>query len=123
MNRLNELLRTNRPSLTPASRIAKAFDYTLNNWALLSAFLDDGEIEIDNNLVENQIRPLVLGRKNWMFAGSHDGAKRASTAYTLIATAKLHGLNPYQYILMLLTKLPRMQVNQIDTLLPWNLNS
>jgi hypothetical protein len=122
MARLHELLRTHRPSLTPASQIAKACDYVLSNWALLTAYLDDGEIEIDNNLVENQIRPLALGRKNWMFAGSPNGAKRASTAYTLIATAKLHGLDPYQYILMLLTKLPGMQANQIDSLLPWNLN-
>jgi hypothetical protein len=109
--------------LTPASRIAKAFDYTLNIWPLLTVFLDDGEIGTDNNLVENQIRPLGLGRKNWMFAGSHDGVKRASTAYTLVATAKVNGLDPYHYIMMLFTKLSRMQTNQIDTLLPWNLNS
>jgi transposase len=121
MERLKEFLQENRVDLLPASKIAKAFDYTLNNWKELSVYLDDGEVEIDNNLIENAIRPLALGRKNWMFAGSDNGAKWASTAYTIIATAKLHGLDPYAYICLLLRELPKMKSHEIDRLLPWNI--
>jgi transposase len=123
MARFKAFLHENRPAMTPSSGIAKAFDYTLNNWNELSVFLNDGEVEIDNNLIENAIRPLALGRKNWMFAGSANGAKWASTAYTIIATAKLHGLDPYAYIHQLLRKLPGMNSNEIDQLLPWNMKN
>ncbi len=121
MQRLHEFLKENRAGQAPASKIAKAMDYALNNWKELKVFLDDGEVEIDNNLIENAIRPLALGRKNWMFAGSENGAAWASTAYTIIATAKLHGLDPYAYICMLLTELPRTKPEDLDRLLPWNL--
>jgi transposase len=120
MQQLKSFLQQNRTGLTPASKIAKAFDYTLNNFKELSVFLDDGEVEIDNNLIENAIRPLALGRKNWMFAGSANGAKWASTAYTIIATAKLHGLDPYAYIASLLEKLPQTKPDDYDRLLPWS---
>ena len=120
MLQLKAFLQENRAGLTPASNIAKAFNYALNNWKELTVFLDDGEVEIDNNLIENAIRPLALGRKNWMFAGSANGAKWASTAYTLIATAKLHGLDPYAYIVFLLEKLPQTKPDDYDRLLPWS---
>ena len=121
MKAFRVLLDENRIGLLPASKIAEAFDYTLNNWHRLLVFLDDGEVEIDNNLIVNSIRPLALGRKNWMFTGSVNGAKWASVAYTLCACAKLHGLNPYQYFLMLLKELPMAKAGDIDRFLPWNL--
>ena len=103
----------------PASGTGKAIGYLLGNWQRLKVCMDDGEVEIDNNNIENAIRPLALGRKNWMFAGSENGAKWASTAYTIIATAKLHNLDPKKYIELLLEKLPAMKSSEIDSLLPW----
>ena len=120
MGRFREFLDNNRVGLLPASKIAKAFDYTLNNWQRLNVYLSDGEVEIDNNLIENSIRPLALGRKNWMFAGSPKGAEWASVAYSIIATAKLHGLDPYEYICVLLKELPKTKSTDLDRFLPWN---
>jgi len=123
MKAFKVFLDNNRIGLLPASKIAKAFDYTLNNWHRLTVFLDDGEVEIDNNLIENSIRPLALGRKNWMFAGSPNGAEWASVAYTLSACAKLHGLNSYEYFLMLLEELPKAKACDLDRFLPWNIGA
>ncbi len=121
MKKIHDFLVENLSGQAPSSRIAQAIGYALNNWKELEVYLDYGEIEIDNNLIENCIRPLALGRKNWMFAGSANGAKWASTAYTIIATAKLHGLDPHAYVTMLLTELPKMKAGDIDRLLPWNI--
>jgi transposase len=121
MNVLHEFMMKLLETHSPASGTAKAIGYTIDNWQRLKVYLDDGEVEIDNNNVENKIRPLALGRKNWMFAGSENGARWASTAYTIIATAKLHNLDPKKYVELLLEKLPSMKSSGIDALLPWNI--
>jgi transposase len=89
----------------PASDLAKASAYFLNHWTALTRFLDDGRLRLDNNLCERQLRDIALGRKNYLFAGSHDAAHRAATLYSLTRTAALHGLPPLPYLTDVLTKL------------------
>jgi transposase len=87
------------------SKIGKAIRYCLNNWAELTNYLMDGRIEIDNNLIENAIRPFALGRKNWLFHGSPGGAKAGATLYTLIETCKANKIDPYKYFCTMLNKI------------------
>jgi len=102
--------------------IAKAFVYLNNQFAKLCVYLEDGRLHIDNNGAENHIRPMVLGRKNWLFATSVKGAKAIATWYTLIETAKANGLEPYSYLKYLLTEFPYYMRDgkDIEALLPWN---
>ena len=104
----------------PKSLIGKAIGYMLGQWPKLEKYVTDGRLEIDNNLVENAIRPVALGRKNYLFAGSHDGAKRAAIIYTLVATAKRHGVEPLAYLKDVLTRLPDYPYNKLADLLPQN---
>ena len=75
----------------------KALQYALGQWAALSLFLTDSAISLDNNLIENQMRPIALGRKNWLFAGSHEGAMRAAIFFTLINSCRLNKINTWSY--------------------------
>ncbi len=110
----------NKAEVLPKSAIGKAIDYTLSLWSRLIRNVDDGRFEIDNNLVENSIRPIAIGRKNYLFAGSHNGAKWAAILYTLLATAELKGLEPKSYLKELLRKIPDHPVNRLEELLPAN---
>jgi len=88
----------------------------------LTRYLDDGRLEIDNNGAENAIRPFVLGRKNWLFSASVKGVKASANLYSLIETAKANGLEPYTYLRMVFTELPKAEtVEAIEALLPGNL--
>ena len=80
------------------SATAKAIDYSLNRWAALTRYLDDGDLPIDNNWVENQIRPIAIGRNNWLFAGSLRAGKRAAAVMSLVHSARLNGHDPYAYL-------------------------
>jgi transposase len=91
---------------TPKGLLGKAIGYTLNNWKYLVRYLDDGRLRPDNNLVENAIRPFVVGRKNWLFSGHPKGAEASAAMYSLIETAKANGLNPYYYLRHLFECLP-----------------
>ena len=103
----------------PSSALAKASGYLLNQWDALSRFLDDGRLELDNNLCERQLRDIALGRKNYLFAGSHDAARRAATLYSLMRTPALHGVPPLPYLTALLKKLADGRPNEgLDELLP-----
>ena len=104
----------------PKSAIGKALAYSINRWPALTRYLDDGWLNIDNNPVENAIRGIALGRKNWLFAGSEAGGRRAALFYTLIESAKLNSLNPYDYLRHVLTMLPSAKAKDLDVLLPWN---
>ncbi|MBL0168408.1 MAG: IS66 family transposase [Propionivibrio sp.] len=97
---------------------AKAIDYSLRRWAALSRYATDGRLPIDNNPVENIIRPIALGRKNWLFVGSERAGKRAAAIQSLLATAKLNGLDPASWLRETLEKLPTCLNSQIDSLLP-----
>ena len=111
-------LEEQRNSLLPQSTIGKAFGYTFEFWDRLKVYLQDGRLEIDNNLIENTIRPVALGRKNYMFAGSHEGAKRTAIMYSLLGTCKARGAEPTQWMTELLTKLPGHPANRLLELLP-----
>ncbi len=106
------------------SKLAGAVQYTLNMKPYLCVFLDHGEIEISNNQVENAIRPFVVGRKGWLFSDTPKGATASATVYTLVETAKANGLDPYRYLLRLLTELPMYEGSptpeQIESFMPWN---
>jgi transposase len=105
---------------TPKSPIGKAITYTLERKAALGRFLEDGEIEISDIMIENGIRPLALGRKNYMFAGSEDGARRLAIGYSIIGTCIKNGLNVRNYLNHVLKELPKRMSKNIDDLLPTN---
>jgi len=107
---------------TPKSPIRKAIEYALGQWPGFAIFLKDGRVELSNNWVENAIRPVALGRKNYLFKGSESAAQRGAILYSIIATAKLHGKEPREYIRTLLEKLPGEYSNNLDIYLPWNIN-
>ena len=107
----------------PAGKLKKAITYSLNQREFLCAFLDHGEIEISNNQVENAIRPIVVGRKNWLFCDTQAGANASVIVFTVLETAKANGLNPEAYLNHLLTILPERFANNpqdnVDDLMPW----
>ncbi len=118
LDRLKAWLQAN-PGL-PSSPWAKAVNYTLLRWDKLIGYTEDGRIEIDNNLVENAIRPIALGRRNYLFAGSHEAAQRAAVIYSLLATCKKNDVNPQIWLGDVLTRLPTHPHKHIDDLLPQN---
>jgi len=107
-------------TVTPKSTIGKAIQYMTNRWPYLKRYVEDGRYEIDNNLVENAIRPVALGRKNYLFSGSHNGANRSALFYTLVSNAKLQGLEPFAYLRDVLEIIADYPVNKISDLLPVN---
>jgi len=105
----------------PAGPLAEAIRYALARWPALTRFLDDGRIELDNNPVERAIRPIALGRKNHLFAGSDSGGVRWATVCSLIATAKLNNVEPFAYLRNVLQRMTDGHpANRLDELLPWN---
>ena len=102
------------------SDLAKAIRYGRWRWVALSCYLDDGRLEISNNAAENAIRPVALGRKNWLFAGSDSGGDRAALFYTLIRTCKLNGVEPEAWLRDVLTRVGAHPINRLAELLPWN---
>jgi len=89
----------NATYLLPQSRIGEAFTYTLKLWDRIMNYTTDGALFIDNNAIENSIRPVALGRRNYMFAGSHKAAQRAAMMYSFFGICKLHGVNPQQWLM------------------------
>ena len=94
--------------------------YALKRWDAFTLFLEDGRVAIDNNPAERAIRPIALGRKNWLFAGSDAGGETLADAMTIIETAKLSGLNPEAYLTDVLARINDHIVTRLDELLPWN---
>ena len=105
----------------PKMELGKALHYLQGQWERLIRYLDDGAYPIDNNPVENSIRPFTVGRKNWLFANSQAGALASANLYSLIETAKANGLNPYDYLREVFANLPNAEsVDSVEKLLPWN---
>lgn len=104
----------------PKSAIGKAIAYSLKLWPQLTAYTANGEWSIDNNAVENKIRPLALGRKNYLFAGSHQAAQQAAMMYSFFGTCKLNGIEPLQWLTKTLRKIPDHKISRIHELLPLN---
>lgn len=122
MDKFKKWLDEMYPTVLPKSPLGKAISYCLNLWTGLTCFLDDGRLEIDNNLTEQEIKPLVIARKNFLFAASVEGAKALCMHFSFIRTAKSHGLDPYHYYIRLLKSLPHCKtVEDYEKLLPWNI--
>ena len=122
LNAFKDWLEVKQPLTPPKGLLGQAISYTLSNWNKLNIYVEDGRLKPDNNLVENAIRPFVVGRKNWLFAGSPDGAKASARFFTLIETAKANGLEPYAYLRYVFAKLPLAQTEQdLQKLLPHNI--
>ncbi len=109
-----------RQRVPDGSATAKAIDYSLKRWDALIRYCEDGAVPIDNNRVENQIRPWALGRSNWLFAGSLRSGQRAANVMSLVQSAKMNGHDPYAYLKDVLTRLPTQRASEIDELLPHN---
>ena len=105
---------------TPKSAIGKALAYSIERWQRLSLYTENGMLNIDNNPVENSIRPVALGRKNYLFAGSHEAAQRSAMLYSLLGTCKMHGVEPYAWLRNTLEKIASHPINRINELLPHN---
>ena len=112
------------PAAVPSAKIGKALLYLQRQWPKLIRYCDEGELNIDNNPIENAIRPFALGRKNWLFATSPKGAQASAIHYSLIATAQANGHDPYHYLRTVYNQLPKAKtVEDIERLLPWHLDA
>ena len=109
-----------KPNLLPQSTMGKAVGYFLDEYEALRAYLRDGRYEIDNNLVENDIRPAAVGRKRWLFIGHPDAGWRSAVIYSIIVSCRRRGINPQDYVADVLKRLPEHKINRIDELLPGN---
>ena len=124
LDRLKFWLEETYPKCLPKGPLGKAINYMLYRWEGLTVYLTNGYLNIDNNLIENRIRPFAVGRKNWLFAQNKKGAEAAATIYSIIQTATANNLDVYKYLRYLLTKLPDAICDaDIDSLLPVNLTN
>jgi len=114
-----------QPALLPQSTLGKAVNYFLNDYDALIGYLDDGRFEIDNNLVENSIRPTAVGRKRWLFIGHPNAGWRSAVIYSILVSCRRRGINPQHYLTDVLRRLPSMKITEIDALLPahWHPNT
>lgn len=116
-------LQEQQTQVVPKSALGKAITYCLNQWSKLVRFLEDGNLELDNNRAERSIKPFVIGRKAWLFSNTPRGARASAITYSLVETAKENGLNPYLYLTHLFEQLPNISTDDPDavaTLLPWS---
>ncbi|GAB3655235.1 IS66-like element ISBf10 family transposase [Echinicola sediminis] len=120
LNGFAEWLKAELPNVLPKSAMGKAMLYSMNRWAELCNYLLDGNLEMDNNLIENTIRPLALGRKNYLFAGSHKGAERAAIAYSFFAMCKKEDINPYEWLKYVMDNIMDTNHRDIRKLYPRN---
>jgi transposase len=120
LDELHAWLSATLHTVSAKSPLAGAIHYALVRWRALTRYRDDGRIEIDNNSAERAIRPIVLGRRNYLFAGSDTGGERAANIYSLIGTALLNAMDPYLYLRHVLERIAEHPINRIDELLPWN---
>jgi hypothetical protein len=121
LNQLRKWLDKNKPRVAKDSLTGRAMTYLHNQWDKLVVYCTDGRLRISNILAENAVRPFVIGRKSWLFADTPAGAHASSVHYSLIETAKLHGLEPYQYLNAVFKALPYADtVEKLEALLPWN---
>ena len=116
---LKTWLSTTHQQLSIKSPLAAAIQYTLSRWTALTRYVHDGRLEIDNNAADRAIRALVLGRRNYLFAGSDAGGETAARLYSLIGTCRLNGIDPHLYLKHVLERIAAHPINRIDELLPW----
>ena len=102
----------------PQGLLGQAIDYALKRWEALTQFVEDGTLEIDNNLIENAIRPSALGKKNWLFVGHPQAGERSAVIYTLLGSCRRRGVNPFDYLKDLFTRLPTAKITRIKEFTP-----
>jgi transposase len=119
LDRLRAFLDTSLARISGKSSLAQAIRYTISRWTALTRYLADGRLQMSNNAAERSIRPLALGRKNYLFCGSDAGGQRAACLYTIIETAKMNAINPEAYLADVLARIADHPIRQIDALLPW----
>ena len=107
-----------RTSILPKSQLGKALTYVLGNWERLGRFLTDGRIEIDNNLLENAMRPTKIGAKNWLFIGREEAGQSAAVLYTIVENCRRLGIDVREYLIDVLTRLPAMKASEAASLTP-----
>ena len=117
---MREWLDTSLSKLPRKSETAAAIHYALGRWDALIRYLDDGRIELDNLIAERALRPVAVGRRNYLFAGSNNGGRRAAILYSLIGSAKMNGIDPEAYLRHVLSRIAEYPINRIEELLPWN---
>jgi transposase len=115
---LGEWMLKEYPTVLPKSPIGVALHYSLQRWEKLSLYMTNGKLEIDNNLVENAIRPVAIGRRNYLFAGSHRAAQNAAMLYSFLGTCKINNINPNEWLENVLSRIPNHPVNKLQELLP-----
>ena len=120
MSDLRDWLEAPLSRISGRSDLAKAIRYAISRWDALTLILRDGRACIDNSAAERAMRPIAIGRRNWTFAGSNAGGERAAAIYSLIETAKLHGLDPEAYLRHVLERIADYPVSRVGDLLPWN---
>jgi transposase len=120
LKKLGEWMKEQYIEVLPKSPIGKALGYSIQRWEELMIYTTDGKLNIDNNPVENSIRPVAIGRKNYLFAGSHEAAQRSAMLYSLLSTCRLHGINPFIWLRDILQRIPSHPINKIEELLPQN---
>ena len=118
LDALHQWMSLQRQKLPDSSATARALDYSLRRWTALTRFADDGQLPVDNNWIENQIRPIAIGRNNWLFAGSLRAGQRAAAVMSLVQSARMNGHDPYAYLKDVLTRLPTHKASRIEELLP-----
>ena len=118
LDALHQWMLLQRQKVPEGSASAKALDYSLRRWEALTRFADDGQLPVDNNWIENQIRPIAIGRNNWLFAGSLRAGQRAAAVMSLIQSARMNGHDPYAYLRDVMARLPMQRASQISELLP-----
>ncbi|AZG71716.1 IS66 family transposase [Shewanella livingstonensis] len=119
LDKLKAWLEQNQPNLVGNTKLIEAANYLANQWHKLIRYVDDGRLSIDNNRAERAVKPFVIGRKNWLFSQTANGAHASATLYSIVETAKVNGLIPFDYIMVCLDELCKPEPN-IDSLLPWN---
>lgn len=124
LDKLKDWLDENQPKVAPKTTLGKALGYLQSQWPRLIRYVEDGRYPIDNNPAENTIRPFAVGRKNWLFSTSVDGAKASANLYGLIETAKANGIEPYGYLKKVFTQIPNIKdYDDVDQLLPFNVKN
>jgi hypothetical protein len=116
--RLRRAMELIRGRTLPQGLLGQAIDYGLKRWDALTRFVDDGALEIDNNLIENAIRPSAIGKKNWLFIGHPEAGERSAVIYTLLESCRRHGINPFDYLKDLFTRLPSAKITEIRQFTP-----
>jgi transposase len=120
LNGIYEWLNARSLDILPKSPLGQSVHYCLRQWTALTRYIEDGSLELDNNATERALRGIAIGRKNWLFVGSENGGRRAAILFSLIATCKRHGVDPFAYLRDVLVRISHHPASQVVALTPAN---